>query len=86
MGCSFYIRKDCSNRPFYLLKELDDALAYCLAERILIGNDFEPVLLTVAGRQVSTPETAKPLSTASANRFRIVPHTSNIDDYNQILQ
>jgi len=70
----------------YSQPEVDQALEFCLAERIWIANDFEPVLLTVAGRQVSTPETAKPLINHPGQRYRIVPQASNINDYNQILQ
>jgi hypothetical protein len=42
--------------------------------------------MTLSGRQVSTPETAKPLLNNPAKRHRIVPQTSNISDYNQILE
>ena len=70
----------------YSQQEVDQALEFCLAERIWIANDFEPVLLTVAGRQVSTPETAKPLIHHPGQRYRIVPQASNISDYNQLLQ
>lgn len=70
----------------YSRQEIDAALEYCLAENILIGNDFEPVLMTLSGRQVSTPETAKPLPNSPVMRHRIVPQTSNINDYSQILE
>lgn len=70
----------------YSRQEIDAALEYCLAENILIGNDFEPVLMTLSGRQVSTPETAKPLPNSPVMRHRIVPQTSNINDYRQILE
>ena len=70
----------------YSPKELDEALTYCFNERLFNASDFEPVLLSLSGQQASTPASALAATPSPVKRYRIIPQTSNLEDYKQIIQ
>jgi hypothetical protein len=67
-------------------QELEEALTYCVNEKHYNASDFEPVLLTLAGRQVSTPPKAQRENPSAIKRHQIIPQTSNMEDYKKILE
>jgi len=70
----------------YSPQELEEALTYCVNEKLYQASDFEPVLLSLAGKQVSTPAKALSEAHSPVKRHRIIPQTSNMEDYKQILE
>lgn len=70
----------------YSPQELEEALTYCCNEKLYNASDFEPVLLSLAGKQVSTPAKALQETSSPVKRHRIIPQTSNMEDYKQILE
>lgn len=70
----------------YSPQELEEALTYCCNEKLYNASDFEPVLLSLAGKQVSTPARALSEAHSPVKRHRIIPQTSNMEDYKQILE
>jgi transposase len=62
---------------------LDQALDYCIENKIYNATDFEPVALTL-GQEIET--TTNPPSPKSAiSKYIIIPEKSSISDYKQIL-
>jgi hypothetical protein len=70
----------------YPAKELDEALTYCCKEKLYNASDFEPVLLSQTGELPSTPAKALTETSSPVQRHQIIPMTSNIEDYKQILE
>jgi hypothetical protein len=76
------IAKVCSK---YTREEIDRALQYCINNKIYNATDFEPVLLALSDKTTGTPEKCKTADPQLKNRYKIIPQTSNITDYKQIL-
>ena len=70
----------------YSPQELEEALTYCCNEKLYNASDFEPVLLSLAGKQVNTPAKAQRETASPIKRHRIIPQTSNMEDYKHILE
>lgn len=70
----------------YPKEEIDRALLYCLENDICRATDFEPVLLALKCDNVPTPQKCHSPHGEQNKCYRIVPQTSNISDYNQILK
>ena len=70
----------------YSQQELEEARVYCCNEKLYNASDFEPVLLSLAGKQVSTPVKSQRETPSPIKRHRIIPQTSNMEDYKQILE
>lgn len=69
----------------YSKQDMDSALQYCTENDICRATDFEPVLLALKNSDTPTPQKCKKLNTQQKKNYRIIPQTSNISDYKQIL-
>jgi len=69
----------------YPKEDMDRALHYCMENDICRATDFEPVLLSLCGDTTPTPEKCKHTGAEHKKNYRIIPQTSNISDYKQIL-
>jgi hypothetical protein len=76
------IDKVCSKYP---REEIDLTLQYCIDNNIYNATDFEPVLLSLSDKTTPNPEKCKPTDLKKRNQYKIIPQTSNITDYKQIL-
>ena len=65
---------------------MDRALHYCMENDICRATDFEPVLLSLDDNTTPTPGRCKPSGSERKKNYRIIPQTSNISDYKQILK
>lgn len=70
----------------YQKEDIDRALHYCMENDICSATDFEPVLLSLDGNTTPTPERCKTSGAKKKMNYRIIPQTSNISDYKQILK
>ena len=66
--------------------DMDKALLYCMENDICRGTDFEPVLLSLKENNVVLPEKCQTNYGKQKKDYRIIPQTSNITDYKQILK
>jgi hypothetical protein len=69
----------------YDQQELDRTLQYCFENSIYKATDFEPVLKSLRKQKQETPSTPKNNKSLLQKKYKIVPQTSKIADYNQIL-
>ncbi len=70
----------------YSKDQCDQALDYCTENNIQKANDFEPVIIALIEQKPSAPIVIKDINPMLKINTRIVPQTSNISDYNQILK
>lgn len=69
----------------YSRQNMDDALQYCTENDICRATDFEPVLLALKDRDMPVPDKCDIQVQEKKKNYSIIPQTSNISDYNQIL-
>ena len=70
----------------YSRDECDQALDYCMENKIPNASDFEPVILALIEQKPTGSIKIKDINPLRKINTRIVPQTSNISDYNQILK
>ena len=69
----------------YPKEDRDRTLLYCMENDICRATDFEPVLLALVDDNVTTPQKCHARDVKKKKDYRIIPQTSNISDYNKIL-
>jgi hypothetical protein len=70
----------------YPKAEMDRTLLACIQDEIFRATDFEPVLLSLKEQDVAIPEKCHAPMEKHRKDYRIIPQTSNITDYKQILE
>ena len=69
----------------YSRQECDDALSCCMENNILKASDFEPVLRALIAQKPCLPIKNDDKKTHDKSPYKVVLQTSNIADYNKIL-
>jgi hypothetical protein len=69
----------------YTKDEMDQALIYCLENKLPKAADFEPVLLSLRQAALDPPKLNKEVLNLQNNKYKIKPQTSSISDYKQIF-
>jgi hypothetical protein len=65
-------------------QDIDKTLQYCIENAIYTATDFEPVLKSI-GNQKQESGSKKSAKSILKKKYKIIPQTSNISDYSQIL-
>jgi len=69
----------------YTTTQCDHALQYCMENTILKASDFEPVLTSLIEQEPAEPTVNTGKNLLQKTKYHLKPQTSNISDYNQIL-
>ena len=69
----------------YDQQDLDSAIQYCTDNEIYKATDFEPVLKSLQKNKKEAFADKNPPKSKLQKKYNIIPQTSKISDYKQIL-